>query len=446
MKPSVAMQKCRGGLLRATKWVLLAGLLVLLAYQVDTVRSDTSDAEQVSDPTTTAVSSNAMACVQGNTAFALELYARLKGTNGNLLFSPWRISSCMAMTFAGARGNTERQMAAALHFDANQTQVHAAFAELRHFLVKPGRGIELNMADGVWAQAGHPFLPSFLDVLSRSYDAEARLVDFRSQASSVAPEINEWVASHTKGRFRDVVAPESLTGDTRLVLVDAVYFKGVGQTKFNADATKDFRFYRDSRHYVNCRMMSCTGRFRYGRNPDCELIELPYGSGAFSMLVLLPGRGSGLSAEPIVEPIDTFPDLELLESKLTPENLSSWLASARWMEQPMDVALPKFNFRTSTSLPKVLAGMGMPDAFRLPEADFSGMDGMTDLYVSVALHDAFVEVSEEGTTAGAVTQVHMSRGAGPPQFMADHPFVFLIRDNRTGVVLFLGRVTDPTAS
>ena len=180
MKSLGTMRQRLSSLFKAAGWMLLASLLVLLAYRVQKGRSDTSDVGEVSDQTATTLSSNATVRVAGNTAFALELYRRLKGTNGNLLFSPWSISTSMAITFAGARGNTERQMADALNFDTNQTQFHAASGELRRQLTNSRPGIELNMADGVWAQTGHPFLPSFLTLLSQCYDAKAHQVDFRT--------------------------------------------------------------------------------------------------------------------------------------------------------------------------------------------------------------------------------------------------------------------------
>ena len=211
--------------------------------------------------------------------------------------------------------------------------------------------------------------------------------------------------------------------------MDVVYFKGAWETKFSPSATSDAPFYCDSDRTVTCKMMSGTGKFRRGSYfPDCEFVELPYRSGSFSMLVLLPSMPDGL---------------ESLEAKLTPENISRWRIAARLDEEAIYVQLPKFKFKTTVALAEILAGMGAPDVFD-GHANLSGIDGTTNLYVSSALHEAFVEVNEEGTTAGALTHVNHSTKGSPYTFRADHPFVFLVRDNRTGVILFLGRVSDPT--
>jgi serine protease inhibitor len=433
MKASLSMQKRLGSLFRATdSAVLLCWLAVLASINVE--------ADEAAKGEAVSLSSNAVARVEGNTAFAFELYSRLKGINGNLLFSPWSISSAMAMTYVGARENTARQLASTLHFDANLERLRAALGELRETLAKPGAGIELNVADGVWAHSDQVFLPSYLNVLNKSFGAKPRLVNFDAQAGSIAREINGWVAEQTKGQFTDVVTPESLGNLTRLVLVDTVYFKGVWETKFEPNATTDAPFYFTRSNSVSCRMMKCSDRFKYAENyPDCELIELPYGSGDLSMVVLLPCVRYNPES-----PGDSFPSLEFLESKLTSENLARWVGAARLGYKPIDVYLPKFSFRTTTELTNALAGMGMPDAFQYRVADFSGMTGDPNLFISMVKHDAFVEVNEEGTRAGAATEVHLRTKGISPHFAANHPFLFLIRDNRTGVVLFLGRVMDPT--
>jgi serpin B len=368
--------------------------------------------------------------VSGNTGFALELYGQLRGTNGNLFFSPYSISECLAMTYAGARGSTEKQMAQVLRLGTNP--VHAAFAELRNGLnrAQQRRGIELSAANGLWAQTNHPLLPAFVDLARQKCEAVVKQVDFRTQTEPAAREINAWVSGKTKGKIGAIIPAGLLGRDSKLVLVNAIYFKGTWKTKFDPKLTRDSDFHLDAEHSVKCPMMACSGRFRYGyhRGPpaSCDVIELPYVGGDFSLIAILPLELEGLAD---------------LESKLTTENLATWLASLRETEVP--VWLPKFRLETGFSLDETLSAMGMRDAFG-GHADFSGIDGTDTLYISSVLHRAYVEINEEGTTAAAATANLVPMTNIPLIFRADHPFLFLIRDNRSGSILFLGRLVDPT--
>ncbi len=368
--------------------------------------------------------------VAENNAFALDLYQQLKGTEGNLFYSPYSISECLAMTYAGARSNTAVEIARVLHFGTNL--VHEAFAELRNELdqAQQRRGIELSIADGLWAQTNYPMLPAFLDIVRTQHGAAVKQVDFRTQSGPATKEINGWVSGRTKGRIGNLIPAGELDRDSKLVLVNAIYFKGTWKTKFDPKLTRDSDFHVDGDHSVKCPMMTCSGKFRYGyhQGPSiaCHVIELPYAGEGFSLIAILPIEWDGLAE---------------LESKLTMENLATWLGSLQ--ETKVVVLLPKFRLQTSFSLGETLSAMGVNDAFGR-NADFSGIDGANMLYISSVLHRAFVEVNEEGTAAAALTATHVRTKSMTPSFHADHPFLFLIRDNRSGSILFLGRLVDPT--
>ena len=371
----------------------------------------------------------------GNTAFALDLYARLKSADGNLFFSPYSISTCLGMTYAGARGATAAQMAQTLHFDTNPLRLGAAFGELQQQLNNEPekKGIELNLANGLWGLQDHPFLPTFLKLAQQSYDAHWEQVDFRSHAEAVRTEINDWVDRQTKGKITGLIAPGLLGPATRLVLVNAIYFKGSWMRKFDERATTQAPFTVTPKQKPEVALMNLTADFKYAEVDGLQLLELPYAGDELGMVVLLPPEPEGLNS---------------VEARLNSQALNRWLAQAR--EQKVAVSLPKFKLAAQFSLAQPLAEMGMTDAFSL-QADFSGMDGERDLFLSAVVHKAFVEVNEAGTEAAAATAVVMRSNAvmrprPTPVFRADHPFLFLIRDRHSGSILFLGRLVDPTRS
>ena len=369
----------------------------------------------------------------GNTAFALDLYARLKISDGNLFFSPYSISTCLAMTYAGARGDTATQMARTLHFATNQNQLAVSFGQLQKQLnsEQEKQAFELNIANGMWAQKKHMFLPAYLSVARDGYGANLKQADFLTHAEAARVEINDWVSDQTKGKISDLIQPGSLVPATRLVLVNAIYFKGRWASEFNKQNTVKSPFSITPAQKVEVPFMSVSADFKYAEVEGLQVLELPYAGNDLAMVLLLPGETGGL---------------KILEQQLA--SLDHWLAQAR--EQKVEVFLPKFKLAAQFSLAKNLVEMGMPDAFS-PQADFSGMDGERDLFISAVVHKAFVEVNEEGTEAAAATGVVMRsmavmRPRPTPVFRADHPFIFLIRDTRSGSVLFLGRMADPTRS
>ncbi len=380
--------------------------------------------------------------VAGNTAFTCDLYGKLKLEEGNLFFSPLSISTALAMTREGAAGQTATQMDAVMHFPRQGLgEAFRALSEaLTPSMVRDGYGAsarevpayELAMANRLWGQQGFAFLPAFEGRLAYVYGAPLERIDF-AKSTAARARINGWVEDQTKDRIKDLLPEGVPTTDTRLVLVNAVYFKSAWLHPFSERATKDEPFHLLGGAEVRASMMKKTERFGYAANGDLQILELPYRSGDLSMIVLLPKAKDGLPA---------------LEAALTAKALSAWLGAIQYRSK-VAVAFPKFTFTKGFDLTNVLAAMGMPDAFSPMQADFSGMTTEQPLYIGFVLHKGFVAVDEKGTEAAAATAVGMRLGAAPaPEnpipFTADHPFLFLIRHRKTGALLFVGRVLDPT--
>jgi serine protease inhibitor len=371
--------------------------------------------------------------VEGNTAFALDLYARFSGTPGNVFFSPYSISSCLAMTYAGARGNTETQMGRVLHFGKDQRQMHSSFGELQRQLngAQREKGIQLNIANALWTQKGEPFLPAFLKIAAGDYQADVNQADFKTSADAVTREINGWVAQKTKDKIQDILSPGSVNDQTRLVLVNAIYFKGIWAEPFEKAATSAQPFHLSAKSQADALIMHQFNLIRYIDTNDFQAVELPYHGGELSMVILLPRQITGFSQ---------------LEQQLSPAFLTSLLVQMK--NQAVEIFLPRFKLEVGFKLNDTLGRMGMPDAFE-PNADFSGLDGAALLRISGVFHKAWVELTEEGTESAFATAVGAEPAGSPekppppPIFRADHPFIFLIRDTRSGSLLFVGRLADP---
>jgi serpin B len=369
--------------------------------------------------------------VKGNAAFALDLYSVLRKQEGNLFFSPYSISTALAMTYGGARGDTREQMARALKFTLQESQLHGAFARLQAQLnTEQGKGeIELTVANALWAEKQYSFLEDFIQSTSENYGAPLNRVDFKNNPEETRTQINEWVEQKTNDKIKDLIQPGVLNPLTRLVLTNAIYFKGSWSRQFSERATREDQFWIAPDKAIMVPLMTQTDHFAYGENEHMQVLELPYVGNSLSMIVILPRTIDGLSA---------------IETSLTVENLTDW-AQMPTRKREIRVTLPKFTMTSEFNLGKILSAMGMPDAFTA-QADFSGMTGNRDLYINAVIHKAFVDVNEKGTEAAAATAVAMqllSYGTPPPEFRADHPFLFLIRHNPSESILFLGRVADP---
>lgn len=369
------------------------------------------------------------AVVESNTRFALDLYARLRVTPGNLFLAPFSISTALAMTYAGAAGLTEAEMKKVLHFSLDQNRLHPAYGALVESLDRGTRlgGYEINVANALFPQRGFRFLQSFLSTTERHYDAKIEELDYAADTDAARRRINSWVEERTRSKIKDLLGPRDLDPMTRLVLANAIYFKGLWAGQFDPEETSMRPFEVGDGRTVDVPMMRRSSEFPFADLDGLSILEMPYEGEDLSMIFFLPDRADGLE------------DLEL---RLNAEDLSNWMSAL--VKTELDVIIPKFSMTVRFSLGDVLAEMGMPSAFGL-EADFSRMTGAPDLFISKVIHQAFVEVNEEGTEAAAATAVVMERESSEVRFfLADHPFLFLIRDNVTGSVLFMGRVADPS--
>jgi serpin B len=375
----------------------------------------------------------------GNAAFALDFYQAVGGEDGNLFFSPNSLSLALAMTYAGARGETEAQMAQTLGFSLPQDRLHPAFNALDQKLAiqqpsdpEQPQPFLLSIANSLWGQQDYDFLPEFLDLLALNYGAGLRLLDFETAPEPSRKTINEWVLQETHDKIEDLIPEGAIDEMTRLVLANAIYFKADWLYPFEPNATRQEPFNLLDGSQVQAQMMSFKHptQIPYLAGEDYQAIVLPYVGDTVSMLVLVPEAGS----------------FSEFEAGLDADRLNTIVADL----QPRMVALslPKFSFESEYSLKDTLAAMGMPAAFDPGLADFSGMDGTRSLYIGNVFHKAFVAVDEKGTEAAAATAVVIELAAAPlgPEVVldVDRPFIFFIRHNPTGAILFAGRLLDPS--
>jgi len=372
--------------------------------------------------------------VDGNNAFALEMYNSLRAETGNLILSPYSISLALAMTYAGARGETESQMAQVLHF-APQDQLHPSFNALDLALEKDPTNsskdqqpLKLNIANAVWSEQTYPFQQDFLDTIALNYGAGIHLADFIHQAEPARKEINNWVSDKTEDKINDLLQQGTVGSDTRMVLVNAIYFKADWLTQFDANSTGDAPFYLTDGTQVTAKMMNAGVYVPYLQGSGYQAVELAYAGETAAMDIIVPDAGS----------------FEAFDSSFSKETLDQILSRM----QPTSVALglPKFEFTKDFGLSNTLASLGMTNAFDPNLADFSGMTGNKDLFIGDVIHKAFVAVDEKGTEAAAATAVIM-RATSAPMFdvnlQINRPFIFIIRDTVNGQILFVGRVMNP---
>ena len=381
--------------------------------------------------------------VRGNNDFAFDLYRALRDGEGNLFYSPFSISQALAMTFAGAGGETERQMADTLQFRLPQSSLHPAFNALDRTLASRGKDprgtpkegeakqyFRLNIANAVWGQHGFGFIPDFLDVLAENYGAGMRTMDFAGAPDESRTRINDWVAEETGDKVKNLLRPRTIEPNTRLVLTNAIYFNASWHWPFDRRQTKVGPFHLEGGGSVDVPMMTETSDdfYGYARGDGYQAVDVPYSWGEMSMTVLLPDGGA-------LGPLENSLNAELLDQIMDDIKIDY-----------ITLTMPLFKFESEFSLGKTLAGMGMPDAFD-DRADFSGMTGSKDLLISQIVHKAFVSVDERGTEAVASTAGVVIQVSGPSKepipVTVNRPFIFLIRDTATGTVLFLGRVMNP---
>jgi serpin B len=377
--------------------------------------------------------------VEANNQFALDLYSSLAAENpeGNLFFSPWSISSALAISYEGAGSTTADEIQSVFHFPEDDFTRWNGYKEITDGLNNGNSGFTLETANALWAEETYPFLPSYLTTADRYYSAHATNLDFVDNPEGSRETINRWVEDNTGNRIRNLLPYGSIDSETRLVITNAIYFKGSWATPFKKENTAEDDFRITPAMTVRVPMMKRTdagANYWYTETDTLQVLGMPYSRQAgreLSMLVLLP-KGEDLSA--VEQALDDGELAELRESLV-----------------PMQVMVyfPKFRLETDYRLKDALGEMGMPSAFVPGDADFSGMDGTRSLYILDVFHKAYVDVNEEGTEAAAATAVPHSMGASDPgiitvpTFRADHPFIFIIQDSENGNILFLGRVEDP---
>jgi serpin B len=370
---------------------------------------------------------------KGTNAFGVDLYHQVAQGSGNLFFSPASISTAFGMAYAGAKGQTAQEMAKVFRFDPSPRKVGEETASLLKQWNAPGadRGYQLAVANALWGQQGYPFLPGFTTQLQSDWGADLHTVDFK-QTEAARETINQWVEKQTQNKIKDLIPSGGIDASIRLVLTNAVYFKAAWDEQFQLRATQPGEFKLAEGKSVDVPMMHQMARFGYLKTDDFSALQMNYAKGELSMIVFLPKKPNGLGE---------------FEKSLTDENLKAWIDHLRQgRSTEVRVSFPKFKMTEELQLSRELSRMGMPRAFS-SGADFSGMNGGAEpLNLSEAFHKAYVDVNEEGTEAAAATAIGVRATAMPmleATFTADHPFFFVIRDNESGTILFVGRVVDP---
>jgi len=375
--------------------------------------------------------------VQGNTRFGMNLYYSLQQGGENIIFSPYSISVALAMAQAGSQGETLQQMNDVLSFSLPFEDLHPAINALQLELnnrensdyEEGKKDFELNIVNSIWGEKTYTFLPEYLDLLAENYGAGLRLADFINQPDASRKEINQWVSNQTNDRIQDLLPENTITDLTRLVLTNAIYFKASWLHQFEPGMTQDGDFTLLNGEIVQLPMMHQIETFGYAREDGYQLISLPYEGNKLSMLIILPDENN-------------FAQVEKAIAELDIQNLVRSVSYAQ-----LDLRMPKFKIESSFGLADYLDAMGMKDAFIPGVADFSGMDGTRDLFISAIQHKAFIEVDETGTEAAAATAVVVGIESmpidEPIKVSIDRPFIFMITDNKTGSILFMGRVMNP---
>jgi len=358
--------------------------------------------------------------------FSFEFYQKIsENKEDNIFFSPYSIFVALSMAYEGAHGNTATQMYNILNFFQNDSETQGSFGKIYNLLNQKQEGYRISTANAFWIQQNYPFLTEYINLLQNYYMAEANELDF-SKNVEAARTINTWIENQTNGKIKDMIDPSALSEFTRLVLTNAIYFKGLWENPFDSKYTTKIDFKVDSSKTVKVDMMSLSNCiFNYTETDDLQILKMPYKGNNLSMLVILPKENN----------------ISIADSSLNTLNIEDW--NSRFDEIKINIDIPKFKFKTEYNLNNVLTKMGMVDAFSEIDADFSGMDGKKSLFISDILHKAFVEVNEKGTEAAAATAVILTTSVVTNTFNADHPFVFLIQHESTGAILFMGKIMSP---
>ncbi|XP_056290403.1 serpin peptidase inhibitor, clade B (ovalbumin), member 1, like 3 isoform X2 [Pseudoliparis swirei] len=376
---------------------------------------------------------------KANTTFSLALFKKLGDDDktANVFYSPFSISSALAMVMLGARGNTATQMSECLKTQDCLDEVHVSFGQLLSELNKADAPYALSVANRLYGEQSYEFVEDYLGNTKKHYRAELQSVDFKAGSEAARLNINAWVQEQTQGKIKDLLAEGVVNSLTRLVLVNAIYFKGNWNKQFEESATRDAQFRLNKNETKSVKMMHQKSKFPLAYIPEasCQILEIPYKGKELSMLIFLPNE---------IE--DSTTGLEKIEKELTYEHFVEWTRPDMMDVVELQVGLPRFKMEENYDMKNVLVSMGMVDAFDMSMSDFSGMGPGNDLVLSKVVHKAFVEVNEEGTEAAAATAAVMMLRCAMPMtrpFIADHPFLFFIRHNKSMSILFAGRFCSP---
>jgi serpin B len=382
--------------------------------------------------------------VNANNQFAFDLYSELdKSEQGNIFYSPYSISAALAMTYEGAKGTTADEMKSVFHFPESNI-LRPNFAGIYNDINQGNKAYELRTGNALWVQNDFPFLEDYTSRVEKYYGGKAANLDFVSETEQSRQTINSFIEQQTNNKIKDLIPAGFINSMTRLVLTNAIYFKGTWEWEFDKSDTRDQDFKITPNNIVKTPMMYMNpdkARFNYADLDELQILELPYKGEKISMLILLPKQGEDYDRETgeVIKSEYTLEDIELSSEKLNEYK-------SQMKETKLDsISLPKFEFDTKYFMKDTLSNLGMPTAFS-GGADFSGMAGNKDLFISFVIHQAYVKVDEKGTEAAAATAVGMELTSAMPRnfFRADHPFIFIIQEKETGNILFMGRVTDPT--
>jgi len=380
-----------------------------------------------------AQNNNVKTVVEGNSRFAFDLYAKVK-EDKNIFFSPFSISSALSMTYAGAANKTEAEMREVLYFKENNDKFHKEFSEILKKVevkTKDKASPQISIANKLYAQKDYKFKDDFLSIPKKYYNSELQKVDFKDEKNrdEARKEINSWVEKNTNNKIQELIAPNILSDLTRLVLVNALYFKAPWQTFFKEEKTSKKEFWTDEKNSTKVDFMQGIYKSAYFQNDMLQIAVLPYKDNVASLIIFLPKEKNGFSE---------------FQKEFTYENYTKWMSKT--VSKKIAFSIPKFKIEDNYRLKDVFQKMGMKAPFSR-KADFSGMTGNKELKISKIIHKSFIEIDEKGTEAAAATAVVMNRKNGnsglPVSFKADHSFIFIIKDNRTNSILFMGHVIKP---
>ena len=369
--------------------------------------------------------------VNANNQFAFDLYSKIgESGEGNVFYSPYSIFSALAMTYEGAKGQTEEEMKSVFHFPENDV-LRPNFAAIYNGINQGSKSYELRTGNALWGQIDFPFLEDYINRVGTYYGGKIANVNFVNETEKSRQTINSFIEEQTNDKIKDIIPPGALDALTRLVLTNAIYFMGSWEQKFDNSDTDEKNFSITPENVVKTPMMHMSPediKFKYADLEYLQILELPYIGEKISMLILLPKT-----------------NLSSIEPSLTAEKLNEYKNQAQETELG-NIFLPKFEFDTKYNMEETLSSLGMPTAFS-GSANFSGMTLAEQLFIDEVIHQAYIKVDEEGTEAAAATVVIMKFTSMPepkPVFNADHPFIFIIQEQETGNILFMGRVNDPT--